>query len=262
MQATPPKVMRAPRFPRLKENPPRTGFLTDENFARLAAACAKEGLWLRAMLEVARSYGWRIAELQNLHVKQVDLFARTIRLEPGSTKNEDGREVAMTDAIFTLLTECVQGKSGDDYVFTRRNGKRIADFRGTWHKVCCATRLGMMHCMSCGQPVAGNHCETCRLPWRQNQLRYRGLLWHDLRRTAVRNLVRSGISEKIAMTVTGHRTRSVFDRYAIIAASDLREAALKMQARDAAVAERLRNVTDLSHVSVTVAPLPAAAVVN
>jgi hypothetical protein len=52
-----------------------------------------------------------------MRVSQTDLFSSTIRLEPGTTKNNDGREVTMTDSVYTLLAECVKGKSGDDHVF-------------------------------------------------------------------------------------------------------------------------------------------------
>lgn len=55
-----------------------------------------------------------------------------------------------------------------------------------------------------------------------------GMLWHDLRRTAAKNLIRSGVPEVMSMRITGHRTRSVFDRYNIVSPADLQDAARKM----------------------------------
>jgi integrase len=100
----------------LKESNVRKGFLEDADYNKLAAECAKEGLWLRAMLAVYYSFGWRKSEVLGLHVNQVDLASRTIRLEVGETKNSQGRTVRMTDEIFhrevCLMIQINQPRSG------------------------------------------------------------------------------------------------------------------------------------------------------
>ena len=166
MQATPAKLLRLPAFPKLTENNVRKGFLEDSQYAELVEACSQ--LWFRAMLECGRTYGWRVSELKNLRAEQLDFAERVIRLEPGTTKNGEGREVVMTDAVYTLLQACVIGKAQSDYVFTRENGNQVKDFRETWAKACKAA----------GVPA---------------------LLFHDLRRTAARKLRRAGIAEGVIM---------------------------------------------------------------
>ena len=197
-QATPPKVNRVPHFEMLEERNVRTGFIDDKQFSALSAECAKVGLWFRALLEVAYTYGWRLRELLNLRVDQVDLALRVIRLEPGTTKNEEGREVTMTESVFVLLQECVHRKGPDNYVFTRKNGKRVLDFRGAWESVC----------------------EKAGLP---------NLLFHDLRRSAARNLRRAGVAEGVIQKIGGWKTRSVFERYAIVDQRDIAQAMERLQ---------------------------------
>jgi integrase len=133
-----------------------------------------------------------------MRIKQVDVSQKVIRLEPGTTKNQDGREVFMTDAVRHVLGALVEGKSADDFLFTRKDGKPVKMFRGTWK----------------------NACKYAGVP---------GLLFHDLRRTGARNLRRAGVAEGVIMKIGGWRTRSVFERYAIVSRNDIADAILKLQ---------------------------------
>ena len=89
-QATPPKVLRIPVFPKLTENNARTGFLTDALRDAPATQCAMVGLWLRTMYEVGSTYGWRASEVKGLRVRHVDIGEHTIRLDPGTDKERTG----------------------------------------------------------------------------------------------------------------------------------------------------------------------------
>ncbi|MGA3211614.1 MAG: site-specific integrase [Terriglobales bacterium] len=222
-RCTPPKVNRVPSFPRLAEDNARIGFLEDMQCEKLLSACPN--LWFRSLVEVGRTYGWRIGELLKLRVKQVDLLARSIRLEPGTTKNREGREVTMTDAVHKLLSQCLYAKNPDAFVFTRSDGSSVRDIRKTWMKACCAAGVGHMLCGKCGK-VIGSNCECSKT---ERRPMYRGLIFHDLRRTAARNLRRAGIAEGVIMKIGGWRTRSVFERYAIVAQSDIQDAIRKLQ---------------------------------
>src|SRR5439155_25842624 len=94
---------------------------------------------------------------------------------------------------------------------TRENGKPVRDFRGTWAKACKAADVS-------------------------------GLLFHDLRRTAARNLRRAGIAEGIIQSIGGWKTRSVFERYAIVTRTDIADAMRKLEAHERQI------VTEKSHV--------------
>jgi integrase len=215
-QSTPPKVNAVPYIAMLREDNIRTGFLESKQHDSLASETGKIGLWMRAMFETGYTYGWRHEELLALLVRQVSLSAGTIRLEPGTTKNDQGREVSMTLPVRALLTQCVNGKGPNDHVFTREDGKPVRDFRGAWAKACDAAKVP-------------------------------GPLFHDLRRTAARNLRRAGVAEGVIMKIGGWKTRSVFERYAIVSQSDIRDAMAKLEAgqqRDNAEAAREQNSSE------------------
>jgi integrase len=120
---------------------------------------------------------------------------------PGTTKNDKGRAVVMADEVHKLVSECIKGKKAGDSVFTWANGKPVTDFRRTWRTLA----------------------KKAEMP---------DLIFHDLRRSAVRNMVRAGISKHVAKRISGHQTDSIFDRYDIHDTADLAEAARKLEARN------------------------------
>jgi integrase len=184
----------------------------------------------------------------------------------------------MTGPVYTLLKECVQGKCPDECLFTRdprkrktdaaakqsdesrkRAAKPIGDFRKTWWNVCGLAGLGHMVCRRCSQPVIGNKCEKCKT----KKLRYVGLLFHDLRRTAARNYRRLGVGETVIMRIGGWKIRSVFERYNIVTQTDVLDAVAKLEkseqeAKQRAEESQVSQEAQVSHDSVTM-PARAAA---
>jgi integrase len=148
-----------------------------------------------------------------LLVGQLDLVGRTIRLAPGTTKNNDGRVVRMTSEVYQLLSACAAGKGPQDFVFTRDDGKPVLDFRTAWEHAC----------------------ERAGCP---------GLLFHDLRRTAARNLRRLGVSEGVVMRIGGWRSRNVFERYNIVDEQDLADAARRLDEKRELAAAATDTKTD------------------
>jgi len=198
-EMTPPKVQEVPYIPMLKEPPARCGFLRDENYKKLRNQMPGH---LRPVFAMAYYTGMRAGEILNLRWEQVDLTERIVRLDPGATKNGEGRTLFLTEELFQLLVilkHTRDAKYADcPWVFFR-DGKRIRSYRHGWKSACA--RAGLT-----------------------------GLRFHDLRRTGVRNLRRAGVTETVAMKISGHKTRSVFDRYNIVDEQDLKEAARKLDA--------------------------------
>jgi len=114
----------------LEENNVRTGFVTQEQYKALTEKAAGEP-WLRTMLALGYTYGFRRAELLDMRCGQVDLLGRRIRLNPGETKNDEGRTVALTDECYDLVLHMAKEKQADEFLLTRRNGKPVRDFRVT-----------------------------------------------------------------------------------------------------------------------------------
>ena len=207
------RIATAPKVRMLKEAPPRSGFFEREQFEAVLRHLPPE---IGPVVTFAYITGWRIAsEVLPLEWRRVDFQAGEIRLDPGTTKNDDGRTFPMTKALRALLetqhAEHLRLKRAGQivpWVFVRmsakgrggeQHAKPIRTFGKAWQTACVAA----------GCP---------------------GRIPHDFRRTAVRNLVRAGVPERVAMKLTGHKTRSVFDRYDITSPGDLREAAARLDA--------------------------------
>jgi len=182
-------------IPKLPEDNVRTGFFEHDQFEVLRDALPE---YIKPVLTFAYYTGWRKSEILNLTWDKINLRDAIIRLNPGETKNKKGREIYLTGELLDLIRFLHSKRIlGCLYVF-HHNGKRIKNIYKTWNPVCA--KIGL-----------------------------KGRLFHDMRRTAVRNLVRSGVIETVAMKITGHKTRCVFDRYNIVSEGDLKEAAMKQQ---------------------------------
>lgn len=185
------KLLHRPHIPMLAERNVRQGFFERDQFEDVRAKLSEV---LRPVVSVMYLTGWRgPSEVLPLKWPQVDRRAKTIRLEPGHSKNAEGRTFPygflpeLNQVIDQQWREHEHLKAAGvicPFVFHRR-GKPIRSFRRAW--------LTVVEAAAC-----------------------LGKIPHDFRRTAVRNLVRAGVPERTAMLLTGHKTRSVFDRYDIV----------------------------------------------
>lgn len=188
------QISSVPYIPKLREATPREGFLEHDIFLLIRELLPE---YLRDLFTFAYFCGCRKGEILSLKWKSVDLKRGAVRFEPSNTKNRQARTVYLTGEWLVPFKEAKKRQVlGCDLVF-HNNGKPIKDFRVAWK----------------------NACEAASVP---------DLLFHDLRRTAVRNMDRAGIPERVAMQISGHKTRSVFDRYNIVSERDLQEAAVKL----------------------------------
>jgi integrase len=196
-----------PTIRSLRPAPPRSGFFEPGEFEAVAQELPPD---LALVARIGYTYGWRLTdEVLPLTRSQVDLEAGTLRLQPGSTKNGDGRIVYLTPELKATLIEQLGRVHALERELSRVIPYVFPVFNG---------------------PYKGGQRRDIRKVWRAACRRagYPSKLKHDLRRTAARNMVNAGISERVAMRITGHRTRSTFDRYHVVSPGDLRDAARKI----------------------------------
>ena len=194
-----------PVFPeRLEERGPRQGFFEHAEYEAVRRHLPPP---YQDVLDFAYYSGWRKREIFELRWSEVDPAGGVVRLSPERSKTRVGRVLPILVPIGAVLTRRrAQRRAGDRLVF-RRDRVTVRAWRTAWPEAC----------RQAGVP---------------------GRLLHDCRRTAARNLVRAGVPERVAMLLTGHRSRAIFDRYHIVREAELHEAGAQLHAYVVAQADQ------------------------
>ena len=192
------KLVNAPVFPeKFKEDNARQGFFERTDFDAVLAHIGDSDV--RDFLEFFYWTGMRPGEIRSLCWAAFDRESWTLRLHASDAKIGKGRVIAAEGPLGEILQRRMKARRFDCELIFHQDGKSLPKFYKLWKAAC--EKAGVT-----------------------------GRIVYDLRRTAVRNLVRAGVSEKVAMAISGHRTRAVFDRYNIVDEKDLRDAVLKVAA--------------------------------
>jgi integrase len=191
------QLERMPLFPkRLEENPPREGFFEHDEYLKVRAYAPAS---YQDVLDFAYYSGWRRNEILHLTWDEVDLPGGVIRLTPRRSKTKTGRVLPISPPLLQVLTRRLRRRQARDPRVFRRDGVPVRMWR----------------------TALRDACRKAHVPHR---------LLHDCRRTAARNLIRAGVPERIAMLLTGHKTRAVFDRYNIVNEQELLTAGQRLAA--------------------------------
>ena len=193
-----------PVFPeRLEECGPRQGFFEHADYLVVRGHLPPA---YQDVLDFAYYSGWRKREILELRWSEVDDAGGVVRLSPERSKTRVGRVLPIVAPIAAVLARRRAHRQGEDPLVFRRDAVTVRAWRTAWPEAC----------RQAGVP---------------------GRLLHDCRRTAARNLVRAGVPERVAMQLTGHRSRAIFDRYNIVREAELHEAGAQLVAYVAAQAD-------------------------
>jgi len=222
------ELLSAAAVPRVKlfaEHNVRQGFLQRPDFDLVVVhlpAC------LQDFARFAYGSGWRKGELATLEWSAADKDDTRITLRREHSKNGEPRVLPLVGELAEIIARRRQARTyttrtGETalsvYVF-HRDGVPIRDFRGAWAAACIAAGFSKPKVRRDGRPVLDRKGRPVMKPT---------LIFHDLRRSAVRNLMAAGVDQSVAMRVTGHQTISVFQRYRIVSDDDVRAALGKVQ---------------------------------
>lgn len=190
-------------FSKVRENNVRGNWLTLEQFEALLAELPD---YFKGVARAGYITGWRVNELCARQWKDVDFAQRTLRIEPGLTKNREGRMFTLEHVGLLEVLEKQRAWVNEieqriglavPWVFCHRNGTPIRDYYGMWRSAC--KRAGL-----------------------------EGTWFHDFRRVAARNLDKR-VRRSVAMAMLGHKTEAMFRRYAIVIEHDIHEAGRALQ---------------------------------
>jgi integrase len=188
---------RMPLFPkRLEENPPRDGFFEHDEYLKVRAHAPAS---YQDVLDFAYYSGWRRNEILHMTWDEIDLAGGVIRLSPRRSKTRSGRVLPISTPLRTVLDRRLRARRPGDRRVFGRDGVPVRQWR----------------------TALRDACRKAHVPHR---------MLHDCRRTAARNLIRAGVPERIAMLLTGHKTRAVFDRYNIVNEQELLTAGQRLAA--------------------------------
>lgn len=207
----PPLVLHIPKFEMLEPADPREGILAHEVYRAVRDALPP---YARIALVIAYHTGARKGEITKIERTGVDFKAARILMRRATTKNKHPRYIPIYGDMAAELEMTIAAADPRCPYLLQDEGRRVKGFKKAWATACALA----------GVPDQ---------------------LFHDLRRTALTNMIEAGWSEKEAMEISGHRTRAVFDRYHIVSERRLKELAVKLgdhlAAKDkAAPAEKAR----------------------
>lgn len=210
------RVAVVPVFPMLREDNVRRGFFEAEQFDDVVARLPS---WVADVVTFMFWTGWRTRETLLLQWRNLDVKSKTIRLDPGTTKNRDGRTLpyGAIPELRTLiarrkdLTKATEREHGVvvPWVFFRGAGEPLVSGKSQSRPIHELYKEWRAATVAAGLP---------------------GKLFHDFRRSAVRRYERAGVSRSVAMQLTGHKTESVYRRYAIVSEADLTAGLTKVAA--------------------------------
>jgi integrase len=195
-QQDPPLVLRVPHFELLPIDNVREGTLEHEQYRAVRDALPP---YARVALVIAYHTGARKGEIRSIQRDRIDLKAKRIHLPGRTTKNGKPRYLPIYGDMEAEIDMAIETCDRSCPLLVQHKGQPVFDFEKAW----------------------ATACELAGLPH---------ALFHDLRRTALTNMIEAGLSEKEAMEISGHKTRAVFDRYHIVSERRMRQNAEKLDA--------------------------------